>query len=85
MIGSMIWRPIGWLLIGLVYTYRWTLGPLMGGQCRYHPTCSAFAIEAIKEWGPWRGGMMAMRRLMRCHPFAAGGIDEVPRREKEAA
>ncbi len=57
--------------------YRGTLGRVMGGQCRYVPTCSAYGLEAIKEWGAWRGGWMTVRRILRCHPFAKGGVDLV--------
>ena len=66
------------VFIGLIRAYQATLGPLFGGQCRFHPTCSAYGIEAMREWGPWRGAWMTLRRIARCHPFNRGGIDPVP-------
>lgn len=62
-------------MINLVYLYRATLGHLMGGHCRYHPTCSQYAIDAIQKYGPWRGGWRAVRRICRCHPFGGSGYD----------
>lgn len=65
-------------LIALVRFYQVTLSSFIGGQCRYHPTCSAYAIVALRDYGPWRGTLMAARRIGRCHPFARGGYDPVP-------
>ena len=81
----MITRLVQRGLLGLIYLYRWTLGPFMGGQCRYHPTCSAYGLEAVREWGPWRGGWMTVKRIARCHPWAKGGIDPVmPRDDRKS-
>ena len=65
---------------GLVLLYRGALRPLLGqGHCRFHPTCSAYALEAVAERGPWRGGWLTLRRLSRCHPLGGrGGFDPVP-------
>ena len=66
------------LLLGLVEAYRVALSPLLGGHCRFWPSCSAYAEEAIRRHGAGRGAALALRRLLRCHPFHAGGIDPVP-------
>jgi len=68
------------ILIVLIRIYRWTLSPLLGPSCRFEPTCSAYAEEAIRLYGPGRGTWLALRRLGRCHPFCRGGIDPVPER-----
>ena len=58
--------------------YKLTLSPLIGRQCRYMPTCSEYAAEALIAHGPWRGGSLAVRRLCRCHPFGGSGYDPPP-------
>ncbi len=71
------------VLIFLIRVYQITLSPFLGGHCRYEPTCSHYAIEAIQEYGPWRGGALALKRLLRCHPFVKGGYDPVPPRHSK--
>ncbi len=66
------------LLLLLVHVYRSCISPLFPPSCRYYPTCSAYALEAIERYGAWRGGWMALRRILRCHPFHKGGYDPVP-------
>ncbi len=66
------------LIILPIALYRWIISPVLGPHCRFHPTCSAFAIEAIERHGILRGGWMALRRVGRCHPWHAGGPDPVP-------
>ena len=66
------------LLLLLVHVYRNCISPLFPPSCRYYPTCSAYALEAIERYGAWRGGWMALRRILRCHPFHKGGYDPVP-------
>ena len=66
------------LLLLLVQFYRSCISPLLPPSCRYYPTCSAYAMEAIGRYGARRGGWMALRRILRCHPFHAGGYDPVP-------
>jgi putative membrane protein insertion efficiency factor len=64
-----------WLLIQLVLLYRVTLGRLLGGQCRYQPTCSQYAIDAITKHGATRGAWLALKRIARCHPWGGRGYD----------
>jgi len=66
------------LLIGAIGFYRVAISPFMAPRCRFLPTCSDYAVQAIERHGALRGGWLAVRRLARCHPFHAGGIDEVP-------
>jgi uncharacterized protein len=66
---------MGWLLIHFVYLYRATLGQFMGGRCRFTPTCSQYAVDAIEKYGPWRGSWKTIKRLGRCHPFGGRGYD----------
>jgi uncharacterized protein len=68
------------LLVLLLRGYRFAISPLYGQVCRYHPTCSAYALEAVTEHGAVRGSWLAARRIARCHPWAAGGVDPVPPR-----
>ncbi|MBO0351251.1 membrane protein insertion efficiency factor YidD [Phormidium pseudopriestleyi FRX01] len=67
-----------WLMIRLIRGYRLLISPLFPPTCRFHPTCSQYAIEAIDRFGPRQGGWMAFRRLLRCHPLHPGGYDPVP-------
>lgn len=66
------------LLKGLVLLYRWFLSPWLGGHCRFHPTCSDYALEALTRHGPLHGVWLTMRRLARCHPLGGSGFDPVP-------
>jgi len=68
------------LLLGVIRAYRYILSPWIGNGCRYWPTCSEYAMQAIELHGPLRGGWMMLARLARCHPYAAGGVDPVPTR-----
>lgn len=65
-------------LAGIVEVYRVLLSPLLPPACRFHPSCSRYAIEALELHGALRGSFLAARRLLRCHPFHAGGHDPVP-------
>jgi uncharacterized protein len=68
----------------LLRAYKWAISPLFPPSCRYVPTCSEYAMEAVERYGALRGGMMAALRLLRCHPFAKGGHDPVVRRNLES-
>ena len=65
------------LMLLLLRGYKWAISPMFLPACRYVPTCSEYAIEAVERYGAVRGGFMGLRRLMRCHPFAQGGYDPV--------
>jgi len=66
------------LLLALIRAYRYLLSPWWGGSCRFTPSCSSYAMEAIERHGSVRGGWLALRRIARCHPWCAGGFDPVP-------
>ena len=71
-------RTLAKLLVFAVHAYRVTLGPLLGGACRFSPSCSSYAIEALERHGALEGSALGVRRILRCHPFCAGGYDPVP-------
>ena len=66
------------VLIALVRGYQLVLGPMLPSVCRYSPSCSMYAIEALEKHGAWRGLVLSVRRIGRCHPFHVGGYDPVP-------
>jgi len=66
------------VLIGLVTLYRLLISPVLAPSCRYWPSCSEFAVDALRMHGAVRGGWLTARRICRCHPWSAGGIDPVP-------
>lgn len=69
---------LSFLLIIPVKIYQWTISPLLPGTCRYEPTCSQYAIEALKIHGPIKGLLMGTRRILSCHPWGGDGYDPVP-------
>ena len=71
-------RALSWPLIGLVKLYRVTLSPWLGMNCRFQPTCSEYAIEALKKHGIFKGSWLAAKRIGRCHPWGGSGYDPVP-------
>ena len=62
----------------LIRAYRLLISPLLGNRCRFHPSCSEYALEALQRHGLWKGSRLALRRLGSCHPWHAGGFDPVP-------
>ncbi len=74
----MIRAAAQWTFVLIVRGYQVLLGPLLPAACRYVPSCSVYAIDALEKHGPWRGGLLAVRRILRCHPFRPGGYDPVP-------
>jgi uncharacterized protein len=75
---------VKYVLIGFLKLYRLVVSPLYGQVCRYHPSCSQYALDAVTEHGAARGSWLAVRRLGRCHPWSAGGYDPVPPRHTAA-
>ena len=65
-------------LVGLLRAYRYAISPVIGPACRFEPSCSVYAEEAIRRFGALKGGYLAVRRILRCHPFARAGLDPVP-------
>jgi uncharacterized protein len=72
------------LFIVMIRAYQIALSPLLGARCRYYPTCSNYAIEALRVHGVLRGSLMASWRILRCNPFSPGGVDHVPPRVRRA-
>lgn len=71
------------LLLAAIRGYQLTLAAILGGQCRFEPSCSMYAAEAIERHGAWRGARLAVWRVVRCQPFARAGHDPVPQREEQ--
>lgn len=70
--------PLALLLRALITLYQWTIRPVIGPHCRFHPSCSSYASEAIARHGALRGGLMGAGRILRCNPWNDGGYDPVP-------
>jgi putative membrane protein insertion efficiency factor len=66
------------IFIGLIRAYQYTLSPLLGPACRFYPSCSEYAYQAIMRYGPLKGLFLAIKRILRCHPYHPGGVDPVP-------
>jgi uncharacterized protein len=78
---TLAWRagaPVRMLFIGVIKAYRLTLSGMLGGQCRFYPSCSHYAEDAIRSRGALRGVPLAIWRVLRCNPFGAGGFDPAP-------
>ena len=77
-----LYKALTWLLskvmLALIAFYRTCISPLTPPACRYTPTCSQYAQEAIRKYGPFRGGWLALKRILRCHPWGGSGYDPVP-------
>ena len=71
------------LLVFLIKAYRYAVSPMLGERCRFHPSCSAYALEAVTVHGAVKGSWLAVRRLGHCHPWNAGGVDHVPAGHRE--
>lgn len=71
-------KPLSWLLLALIAFYRTCISPLLPPACRYTPTCSQYAKEAIQKYGAFKGGWLAFKRILRCNPWGGSGYDPVP-------
>ncbi|MEO0896920.1 MAG: membrane protein insertion efficiency factor YidD [Bacteroidota bacterium] len=80
----LIKKGFSTIFIGLVKFYQGVISPLTPASCRYTPTCSNYAIEAIKVHGPFKGGWMAIKRISSCHPWGGHGYDPVPPKEEKS-
>jgi len=69
---------LAWPLIGLVHVYRWVIRPFLPPACRFYPSCSEYALQALHRHGPFWGALLSAKRLLSCHPFHPGGLDPVP-------
>ncbi|HOX92842.1 MAG TPA: membrane protein insertion efficiency factor YidD [Spirochaetales bacterium] len=71
-------RLLSLALVGLIWLYQKLISPLKPPSCRFYPTCSAYALEAIQKHGPFKGSFLAVKRILHCHPYHPGGYDPVP-------
>lgn len=76
-------RLLAWPLLGLVALYRVAISPWLGANCRFEPSCSAYAMEALRVHGAFRGTWLSIRRIGRCHPWGGAGYDPVPEKEQD--
>jgi hypothetical protein len=76
-------RVLAWPLLGIVWFYRYAISPLLGGNCRFQPSCSAYAEEALRKYGAFKGGWLTLKRIGRCHPWGGSGYDPVPGTDEE--
>ena len=76
-------RLLAWPLLLLVRIYSYVISPLLGVNCRYQPTCSEYAVEALRQHGAFRGTALAAKRIGRCHPWGGSGYDPVPGQNSE--
>jgi len=72
---ALVWRAPRNAVIGLIWVYRWTISPLLGNRCKYYPSCSQYALDALREYGFLKGSVLAGWRLLRCNPWSHGGVD----------
>lgn len=90
-IHYLLWLPracarlLKWFLIGLVRFYQYVISPLKPPSCRFYPTCSSYAIEALQKHGPIKGLWLSIKRLSKCHPLHPGGVDLVPDKNKPSS
>jgi len=72
-----IWIILSWPFVGLIKIYQWCISPWLGARCRFTPTCSQYSIEAFKKYGLFKGFILTVKRLSKCHPWGGHGYDPV--------
>ena len=77
-------QVLAWPLLGLVWLYRLTISPWLGNNCRFEPSCSVYAAEAVRKYGAFRGTWLAAKLIARCHPWGGSGYDPVPGDDNES-
>ncbi|NNF20485.1 MAG: membrane protein insertion efficiency factor YidD [Saprospiraceae bacterium] len=77
-------NPLRYIIILPVRLYQVLISPLLGPTCRYKPTCSHYMLQAIEEWGLFKGFFLGIKRILRCHPWGSSGYDPVPRKEEDS-
>jgi len=75
--------PFLWVFKTLILTYRYCISPLIPARCRFDPTCSGYALQALDRFGPFKGGLLTLKRLCKCHPWGSYGYDPVPEKEEK--
>lgn len=78
---SKLQRSLQWVAVKVIHGYRYVLSPWIGNQCRFYPSCSHYAEDAIIQYGFFSGFYLTLRRLLKCHPWHQGGLDPVPQRK----
>ncbi|MCC5924172.1 MAG: membrane protein insertion efficiency factor YidD [Crocinitomicaceae bacterium] len=79
----MLRKGIVWIFVLPIKLYQWLISPLLGQNCRHEPTCSHYAVEAIKIWGPFKGIWLGIKRISKCHPWGTFGYDPVPEKKNK--
>ncbi|REJ71734.1 MAG: membrane protein insertion efficiency factor YidD [Proteobacteria bacterium] len=75
---TRITRLLGSLIVVPIKVYQWCISPFIGSRCRFYPSCSSYAVDAISSHGPIKGSILGIKRISRCHPWSDGGYDPVP-------
>ena len=75
---KVINKIFGWFFLLLIKVYQYAISPMLGGNCRFTPTCSQYGVEAIRKYGAFKGGWLTLKRIGRCHPWGKHGHDPVP-------
>ncbi len=83
-IAKSILKAVGWIFLIPVYIYKYAISPFTPASCRHIPTCSEYAVKAIKIHGPFKGIILATKRISRCHPWGTSGYDPVPPGKKKS-